>query len=270
MSKKFILDPVWLNKGTYLDSEYFNYILLAACMKYRAELEKSNIDRFDEIMYHILNLNSLAVNGTLFTPKFKKISNSDRLKQIKNNLKQIYNLDQQTVEIFKNANYVFLNLMLDYIDFHLQIMDQIDIFYKNEFLHSEKNIFIVVNQEKSSWCTIWQISEDINKNFGYDFIKKYRIKVSEIKENQVISAVKGIEGEDISNLISGKNICFIVMGEENDETLVAKAIKNIIFLNRGIAKGIEFEPNILNELYQTLWFDKVLPFTLDQWAPTEC
>ena len=78
MNKKFILDPLWLNKGTYLDAEYFNYVLLAASLKYKAELEKMNIDRFDEILYHILNLNNLAVNGNLFTPKFKKITNYGR------------------------------------------------------------------------------------------------------------------------------------------------------------------------------------------------
>lgn len=267
MSKKFILDPVWLNKGTYLDAEYFNYILLDACMKYRAELEKSNIDRFDEIMYHILNLNNFAVNGNLFTPKFKKIANSDRLKEIKKNLRELYKLDPQTAEIFKNANYVFLNLMLDYMDAQLQFMDQVDIFYKNDFIHSQKDIFIVTTVGDSQECTIWHMSEDINKNLGYSFNKCHTIKLPEVKENALIHAIKEVEGEQISHLINRKNICFAVLEDDKEEALVAKAIKNIIFLNKGTSKGVDFEPNIINEIYQTLWFDKVLPFTLDQWVP---
>lgn len=267
MSKKFILDPLWLNQGTYLDPEYFNYILLAASVKYKAELEKMNIDRFDEIMYHILNLNNLAVNGNLFTPKFKKVANLERLKQIKNNLRDLYVPDAQTSEIFKNANYVFLNLLLDYINTQLYILDTVDIFYKNKQIHSQKNIFIVTNSG-SEYCTIWQMCEDSSKNFGYSFTKELRVKLTEIKENALIKSIKESEGEKISHLINSKNICFAVLDEPKYETLVAKILKDILLLNKGISKGAEFEPTILNDLYQTLWFDKVLPFTLNQWVPS--
>jgi len=267
MSKKFILDPFWLNKGTYLDAEYFNYILLDACMKYKAELEESNIDRFDEIMFHILNLNNLAVNGNLFTPKFKKIATTNRLKEIKNNLKELYKLDPQTAEIFKNANYVFLNVLLDYMDIQLNCLDQADVFYKNEYIHSEKNIFIVTSVANTPDCTIWRMSEDLTQNFGYSFTKEHTLKLPDVKENAIILAVKKIEGETISHLINKKNICFVVLDEGKNEDLAAKVMKDILLLNKGIARSAEFEPTVLNELYQTLWFDKVLPFTLDQWVP---
>jgi hypothetical protein len=270
MSKKFILDPLWLNKGTYLDAEYFNYLLLAACVKYKAELEKMNIDRFDEILYHVLNLNSLTVNGDLFTPKFKKIANTDRLKEIKNNLKHVYDLDQQTVEIFKNANYVFLNLLLDYINIQLDVLDQIDILYKNKKIHLEKNVFIVTTSTGSKHCTVWRMTEDLGKNFGYNFTKEVKINLPDIKENVIVKAIKQVEGENISHLINGKNILIAITDKANSDVLLAKIIKDIILLNKGISKGEEFEPTVLNELYETLWFDKVLPFTLDQWAPTEC
>lgn len=266
MSKKFILDPLWLNQGSYLDPEYFNYVLLAASLKYKAELEKLNIDRFDEIMYHILNLNSLAVNGSFFTPKFKKACNIERIKEIKNNLKKIYNMDQQTADIFKNANYVFLNLLLDYINLQLNILDQVDIFYKNKDIHLEKNIFIVTSSLLDK-CTVWQMSEDFTKNFGYSFNKEVKIGLVDIKENAIIKAIKQVEGEKISHLINGKNILIAVTDDSKQETLLAKIIKDILLLNKGISKGAEFDPTILNDLYQTLWFDKVLPFTLEQWAP---
>ena len=69
MKKEFILDPLWITKGTYLDAEYFNYVLLDASLKYKKEIEADNIDRFYEVMFHMLNLNNLAVNGNIFTAK---------------------------------------------------------------------------------------------------------------------------------------------------------------------------------------------------------
>ena len=66
MKRKQILDPLWITKGSYLDPEYFNYILLAASQRYRLDLEEGNLDYFYELFFHSLNLNNLAVDGNLF------------------------------------------------------------------------------------------------------------------------------------------------------------------------------------------------------------
>ena len=103
---KLILDPLWITQGAYLDEEYFNYVLLDASIKYKKEISENNPDRFYEVLFHILNLNNLAVNGNLYTTKFKKILNIPRIEQIREDLKKLYEIQEDTVGIFKNANYV--------------------------------------------------------------------------------------------------------------------------------------------------------------------
>ena len=63
LRKKTILDPLWITKGSYLDPEYFNYVLLAASQKYRVDLEEGPLENFYEIFFHSLNLNNLAIDG---------------------------------------------------------------------------------------------------------------------------------------------------------------------------------------------------------------
>ena len=268
MSKKFILDPLWLTKGSFLDPEYFNYILLDASSKYKTQLRKGNIDNFDELLYHILNLNNLTVNGEVLSPKFKKVSNNPRLSEIKKSLKKTYSPNTEGVmEIFKNANYVFLNLLLDYMSIQLDTLDEINIFYKNEFIHQQDDIFIITHKEGSDKCTVWRMKMDTSKNFGYSFSKSYTIHPSEIKDKDIITELKKINGETISSLLNKKNMMFVVIDQEKNETLIAKVIKDVVFLNKKITKDLEFEPMVISELYHILWSEKVLPFTLEEWVP---
>ena len=113
-----------------------------ASVKYKEEIAADNIDRFYEVMFHILNLNNLAVTGNLFTAKYKEIWKEARIKQIQEELKKVYDLPDETTKIFKNANYVFLNIAVEYMKIHLDILDKIKLFYMNKNIHHEKEIFI--------------------------------------------------------------------------------------------------------------------------------
>ena len=45
---------MWITQGSYLDSEYFTYVLLDASQKYKKEIDDDNIDRFYELsLIHI-------------------------------------------------------------------------------------------------------------------------------------------------------------------------------------------------------------------------
>ena len=61
-----------------------------------------------------------------------------------------------------------------------------------------------------------------------------------------------------------KNVCFAVL-EGPPEKIVANVIKDTLILNKGIAKGITFEPAIINELHGLLMMERLMPFTLNQW-----
>lgn len=265
MKKDFILDPLWITQGTYLDSEYFNYVLLDASVKYKEEIAADNIDRFCEVMFHILNLNNLAVTGNLFTAKYKEIWKEARIKQIQEELKKVYDLPDETTKIFKNANYVFLNIAIEYMKIHLDVLDKIKLFYMNKNIHHEKEIFIVTNKLGTNIYRIWKLSDDPKKNFGYSFTKVKTITIPDLVSDSFVKAVDSIVDPKLAGLTSSKNVCFAIIQEKEDESMVAKTVKDTLLLNKGIAKNHRFEPLLIGEVCRYIWTEKMLPFTLSQW-----
>lgn len=264
MKKKQILDPLWITKGSYLDPEYFDYVLLAASQKYRRDLEEGTLEHFYELLFHSLNLNALAVEGNLRDFKMHSTLQSDRIKQITAELKQIYTKKAEVVEIFRNANYVFLNLMLDYMDIQLDVLENINFFYMNENLHENSEIFLVINSVGSKKYSIWKITMDKKKDFGYTFKKIKSVNIPEVKENALREELDRLQEPELINMKEHKNVCFAVL-EGPPEKIAANVIKDTILLNKGIAKGISFEPAIIDEMHSLLDMERLMPFTLNQW-----
>ena len=269
MSKKIILDPLWIDKGSYFDSEYFDYILLDASMKYRKALEKQDIDYFYELLFHSLNLNNLAMNGNIFDAKCKKVLVSERILAIQRDLKKVYeiptDIPTETVKVFKNANFVFLNIILDNMMVELDILSKCKLFHMNNKIHMEKDIFIITNMMGEKVYKIWKLSEDKRCNFGFSFNKIRNIIVPEIRQNILQEQLDKVDDPVLKTLKGSKNLCFVSIQEEADENLIAKVVKDTMLLNKGIARGLPFESTIISELYRLLWYEKVMPFTLDQW-----
>ena len=264
MKKKQILDPLWLTKGSYLDSEYFNYVLLAAGQKYRQDIEEGNLEHFYELFFHSLNLNTLAIEGNLRDFKMHPALKGERIKQITEELKQVFTKKAEIVEIFRNANYVFLNLILDYMDIQLDVLDNIDFFYMNEMIHEQSGIFLVMNQIGSKKYSIWKLTMDRKKDLGYSFKKIKTITIQEVKERALREALDRLQDPELDDMKEHKNVCFAV-SEGPPEKMVAHVLKDTILLNRGIAKGIKFEPTIINEMHSLLVVERLMPFTLNQW-----
>jgi hypothetical protein len=265
MAKSFILDPLWITKGNFLDSEYFTYILLDASMKYKKEIEKGKIGRFNEVLFHSLNLNNLAVNGTLFTSKFKTVWNDPKIAQIREDLKKLYSLPQDTSEIFKNANFVFLNILLEYTTIHLDTLDAVKLFYINSKIHLEKDIFIVTNKFGSINYNVWKLTLDRKKDFGFTFSKVSSVKVTEFKENVLKEELEKLEDPKLETMSGKKNVFFTIIEEKCDESVVANTVKDLILLNRGLAGDHALETNLIEQLHSLIWAEKIMPFTLDQW-----
>lgn len=264
MRKKRVLDPLWILSGSYLDPEYFNYVLLAASQKYREDLETGNLDHFYELFFHSLNLNNLAVSGSIFDFKMHPIFKNERIQKITQELRQILTKKDEVVEIFRNANYVFLSLILDYMDIQIDILDGIEFFYLNTKIHEESEIFLVVNQLANKEYSIWKIQIDPKRDFGYSFKKIRTITINEIKENALREELDAIGDPKLENMIESKNVCFAVL-DGISEKLGANVLKDTILLNRGVVKDKEFEPLIVSELCGLFMTERLMPFTLSQW-----
>lgn len=264
LRKKTILDPLWITKGSYLDPEYFNYVLLAASQKYRVDLEEGPLENFYEIFFHSLNLNNLAIDGDLFDFKMHPIFKDERIQKISRDLKQIFTKKEEVVEIFRNANYVFLNLIMEYMEVQMDLLDEMNFFYLNDRLHEEPETYIVINQLNSRKYSIWKLKQDKTRDFGYSFKKIKSITIKEIKENALREEIDELGDTQLDDMVETKNVLFVIL-DGPSERISANVIKDVILLNRGIAKGINFEPTIISELYGLFAAERLMPFTLNQW-----
>ena len=236
-----------------------------ASLKYQKEIKDGNIDRFYEVLFHSLNLNNLAVNGKLFTPKFKSVWDEPRLKQIRDELGKIYQQPLEIADIFRNANYLFLNLLIEYTDLQSKILDKVRIFYVNKKIHAEPEIFIVTNKLDTTY-KIWKLTFDQKKEFGYSLIKVKNLEVPELKENVLKEEVMKLNDPRLETMVGKSNVIFAIIEDRQDDKLVAKAVKDTLLLNRGIAKKADFEVNVSQDLHDLLAVEKIMPFTLNDWV----
>jgi magnesium-transporting ATPase (P-type) len=141
------------------------YVLLAAAQKYRKDLEEGSLSYFYEVLFHSLNLNTLAVDGNLFDFKMNPVWKEERILKIKDDLKKIYeDTNSETVEIFRNANFVFLSLLIEYMEAQQFFLENMEIFFVNPKIHQQKEVFIIVNCEGTNRYSIWKLTEDRKKD----------------------------------------------------------------------------------------------------------
>ena len=262
-----ILDPLWITKGQEgLDSEYYMYVLLAANKKYRERLEISDFTSVPEILFHLLNLNSLSIEGKIFDFKLSAISNDPKLKEIRSHLRQMYQIPQELLDIFKNSNHILISVLIDHLEEMIDFMEGCHQYHMNKKIHLEKEIFIVVNQEKGEDYDIWKMRFDrrIRENFKIEKITQ--VKIDGKDYTSLAEVVKDLGDPRLSGLDSEKNVCFLVTEERLDDGTLIGSAANLFILNRAlINKGSEFHPHIIQDLRNLIEEEKMLPFTIGEW-----
>jgi len=266
MSKEHILDPLWITKGRAgLDPEYYNYVLLAANKKYREKLNEGDVSSFYEIVFHCLNLNNLAIEGSIFEFNMKQKLNDPKLKEIKENLKHIYQLPENLVEIFKSANFLFINLLIDHLDKILDATDDSKMYFMNSKIHMQKEVFLVMSRIKSSKYSIWKIKFDKRLKFGHSLEKVKELEIENSGKSLKADDIKEFNQPDLEGFFPNRNVCFNVYKSDINENAMAIGILNSLILNRAVYRDQKFEANILAELLEILETEGLLPFTMRSW-----
>lgn len=263
MSNMHVLDPLWITKGNHgIDPEYTKYILLAANQKYRKHLEDGDTSDFYEILFHALNLNNLAIEGSMFKFNLTPVWDDLKLTEIREHLRQLYQMPEDLVEIFKSANYLLTGLMLDYLDCMLDLLDYTESFFKNPGLHREREIFIILNNKGDMDYDIWKLRNDRRFKFGHKHEHIKTITLEEIRENAIHDAIEKDGDPRLMSMNPDKNVLFVVMNDNMDNDKLVSAVVSTLTFSRGITKGVNFEPSILSELHMILSQERVLPFTM--------
>jgi len=263
--KKEILGSLWLLKGEYIDAEYFSYVLLAAAQKYRKDLEEGSLAHFYELLFHSLNLNTLAIDGNLFDFKMNPVWKEERILKIKEELKKIYeDGTSETVETFRNANFVFLSILIEYMEAQSFFLENMEMFFVNPKIHQQKEVFIIINCKGTSRYSIWKLAEDRKKDFGHTFKK---IKTLRLNPSEQATLKSELAKQDISALSTIKekeNVIFSILTHK-EEAPAANVIKDLVLLNRAISKENPLDPNLISDMQGILISERVMPFNLNQW-----
>ena len=74
-----------------------------------------------------------------------------------------------------------------------------------------------------------------------------------------------LKDKDLKGIDSDVNLLFcIVKDKKLHLDKIANAVKNSILLNKLMANNVRFDPNILQNAYNLLLYENILPFKLDE------
>lgn len=269
MRQSYVLDPLWITKGTYLDPEYFSYILLDASLKYREDIEKRDLSRFNEVLFHSLNMTTLATGGGIYTAKMRSVWDTPRINQIRKDLSVIYEKSSDSLEIVRNANYVFMRTLLDYLHLAVEVIHKAKIAYSNQLFHRSQDVYVIINSIKTSKYSIWKHSEGRNKMFGSSFKKEKTLNIENLAGKTINDHIASLNDPDLADFNTEKNACLVLIEDYMNEKQVAMAMNCVIILNKLISKKEPFDVHMINEVYAYLWKEKTFPFTVNDLIETD-
>lgn len=267
LKPKSILDPMWITKKDYIDSEYFNYVLLAAEQKYSQALKEGNNEYFYEILFHYLNLNNLVLDGNMFDFKMNSSWRNDRIIEISNELSLFYKKDNESGETVKRANEIFRNLCIDYLEKQCDIFNikNFNIYYVNSEIHLLNTIYVLVNVNETQVYQIWKLKMDRRFSKGYKFSKVETLDIENIEETPIKNVIEEINNPDLNKLDPDLNLLFCICKEpELNLDSISDSIKNTILLNKLMANESRFDPNLLENALDILIDENILPFKLSE------
>jgi len=267
LKPKNILDPMWIAKKDYIDSEYFNYVLLAAEQKYSKELESGNNEYFYEVMFHYLNLNNLVLDGNMFDFKMNSSWRNDRIIEISNELSLFYKKDNEAGETVKRANEIFKSLCITYLKKQCDIFNikDFNVYYVNSKIQLLNTIYVLINVNETQSYEIWKLKMDRRFSKGYKFLKVETLHVENIEETPIKDIIKELNNVELNKLDPDLNLLFcICKNKELDLDNISDSIKNTILLNKLMANESRFDPNLLENALDIILDENILPFKLSE------
>lgn len=263
-----VLDPLWITKGiSEFDSEYYKYIILSANKRWRDNLNSGDYSNFYEIMFHSLNLNNLAVEGSMFDFKMNPVWDDPKFKEIRKHLRNLYKLPEEVVTIFKNTNFTLTRLIVDYLTQMLDSIGMIKIYFLNPMIHNEKDIYMVLsNLNDPGKYDIWKLKFDKRLKFGHSLNLIESLEIEDLESDEAIEeALSQSENPEINKLDPDRNAMVISYDNDQDPSIIAQTISYAVLFSKGIVKTEKFHPSVLEELLDLLSTENVMPFTIKSW-----
>ena len=267
MSNNFVLDPMWITKKDYIDSEYFKYILMAAEQTYNKGICDKNNENFYEVLFHYLNLNNLVLDGNMFDFKMKPHWKNEKIARVADELYTFYKSHNESGETVKFANEIFKNICIKYLQHQTKMCDYNDcnIYYVNAKVHLLNDIYVLINIKGNSKYDIWKLKMDKRFVKGYKFTKSGSVEIEDLKDNALNEELLKLNNPALSKMNPDHSLMFCVITDVDAKIdTFANFIKNTILLNKLMANDVRFDPNLISNALEIILHEKILPFKLDE------
>lgn len=263
-----VLDPLWITKGiSEFDSEYYKYIILSANKQWRDNLNEGDYSDFYEIMFHSLNLNNLAIEGSMFDFKMNPIWDDPKFKEIRRHLRNLYKLPDEVITIFKNTNFTLTRLIIDYLTQMLDSVGLIKIYFTNPMIHNEKDIYMILNDlNNPGQYNIWKLKFDRRLKFGYSIDHIETLEIDDLdSDNAIELSLDQAQSPEVDKMDPDHNVMVISYDQDQLQSDMVHTISYAILFSKGIVRSENFQPAVLEELLDLLSTENVMPFTIKSW-----
>jgi hypothetical protein len=259
LQKDPILDPLWLTKAKYLDLEYYNYVLLDAKQKYLAHLKTGSFDRFHEILFNYLNINTAVVDRGVYDAAYNFKNNESHIMEIISSLTR--SKEEFGGEIIGMASRILGEILDLYLIAMLQKLAYCRLYFNAAEIHKLDKLYLATTQNHSKSNNIWKISKDITVPF---IIKgEHALEINEFAcEDGLFNELVKLTKPEISDFCAKKNVLVISSAKRiKSQTLYELGAATVI-ANRLLNYSGLFNSNILLDIQSLLERGQVIPYKL--------
>jgi hypothetical protein len=254
-----VLDPLWLANSKYVDFEYYNYIMLDAKQKYLNDLKAGSFNRFHEILFHYLNLNTVIVDGGVFDAAYNFKRDERHVMEIISSLTR--SKEEYGGEILRMASSIFAEVLTEYLEIMLDKMAYTRLYFNSAKLHKLDSIYIATTQNSSKLNHIWKITKDKTVPFLISY--EHQLEINEFScEDGEFDDLLGQVKPEIKDFSAKKNVMVMSSGKKiNDENLFELALATIV-TNKLLNHSSGFNSNALLDIKSMLERGQVIPYKL--------
>ena len=261
LTKEPILDPIWIAKSKYLDLEYYKYILLDAQQKYIKSLESGSFDRFHEILFNYLNINTAVVDRGVYDASYNFKTNERHIMEIISSLTR--NKHEFGGELIKMASGILGETLDAYLKKMLDKLAYCRLYFNSTKLQTLDKVYLATTQNHSKSNNIWKISKD----FSVPFIIKgeHVLEVNEFTcEDGLFNELVKQAKPEISDFCAKKNVLVISSAKRIKAQSLYELGAATIIANRLLNHSDQFNSNILLDIQSLLERGQVIPHKLRQ------
>jgi hypothetical protein len=257
-----ILKSNWfIDKNRMFDHEVQWYVLQDAKYKFMEKIKNNELSNFYEIIFHFLNMNTMLSNNSIFDEHMNIITKDPELKRFIKNLDSAYKDGKQirnteTTKIITSAKKTFFEIMNTYIDSVLTKYGNLKLAWKNDQIHNEDIIFILLKVESSDYYDLWKIDLTEGKGFGE------LIRIKDFKKDNIMSNFIMKYNSDNNDKINEDNLIIVQMEKADSHDDVMYMMRDIIMLNKFFTLDNPFDENIFEKTKAILEKNKTFPFSL--------